>query len=76
MVEAANSDKKNAEKQSQESQEIIKATQKEVERLKSALNAAKEKVWNVIIIMAVIRFRHTFPRSYYKLLLYFVILDH
>lgn len=44
MVEAANSDKKTAENQLAEAQESCKAMEIESTRLKTALDAAKEKV--------------------------------
>lgn len=44
MVESANSDKKTAECQLAETQELYKAAEIEVTRLKTALDSAKEKV--------------------------------
>lgn len=49
MVESANSDKKTAESQLAETQELYKAAEIEVTRLKTALDSAKEKVGGKLI---------------------------
>lgn len=48
MVEAANNEKKTAENQLAEAQENCKALEIETTRLKTALDAAKEKVSSAV----------------------------
>lgn len=60
MVESANSDKKSAENQLAESLEVIKASEIETTRLKTALDNAKEKVFSWWIVRVNVWFSNNF----------------